>query len=93
MSKTINKSYYKCDCGQDWGNCGLQSAFVSIYNHSIDLCEIFHLEHINSDTPIVSRLGVFTDNSFSALASLLESNSGHQPLTEQELKLIKNNKK
>lgn len=97
MSTSIFKVPYKCDCGCDYGDCGVECAVILKSNNSCDVYTLYHTDshkYKGNATPKTSKGGLdcFTDNYLSALGDVISMNIPNvETLTEQEREVVFSN--
>lgn len=82
MSRNRYKVTYTCECGQDYGSCGL---FFD-YNCTCDVGTLYHKSHAEDN----NCLGYFSDEAIDALVKVLTINKNEEKLDESDLEEIKN---
>lgn len=86
MGRTITKVSYICDCGENYGSCGVEAGFIQSYNRSCDIGTIYYY-HRGITKYTIQLLGAFGDNGLFALSNLLNINDDElDRLTDEEFK-------
>ncbi len=87
MSNWYQKIEYTCECGHNYGSCGEVGKFFLKYQGVSDHFMLYHQAHPNEK---VRELIVMTDESFCALAKMLETKyEDRQQCTPEEVSLLK----